>query len=127
MDEKHYLHAQSSWIAAHYLYKISNPLILQKIFQIPPWRQFKGCSISQFSNWAWILKMVCHLLLLVLLTALVTLFNYQWSGYQRAAAAISCNYFLPNERFCDFDNCIASSTSKQPPLDIYSCTLYKVC
>lgn len=115
------------WEVPKDVYLVSKSLIIQKIFQIAPW---KGPGL-QF-HWGrlkvkgWILKLGYHFCLLVLTTLLICLVNWQWAGYQRAASAISCKYFLPNQNLCAFDDCIGHLTTVHPSVSVYGCTLFQV-
>jgi len=75
---------------------------------------------------SWTTKIIFHISLLALTTTFVLLDNYQWGSYNRASAAVSCRYFLPNDRVCDFDTCMTSLTTSYPTLEPYSCSLFTV-
>lgn len=108
-------------------YHVTQSMIIQKIFLIAPWKgPGSRFSRGEWSSKAWIFKLFCHLVLLILVTALIILINWQWAGYQRAANAISCRYFLPNNEFCSFDECIGYLSTIHPSVDSYSCSLFQV-
>lgn len=108
-------------------YHVTQSLIIQKIFHIAPWKG-PGLRFSwqEWSSKAWIFKLICHVALLVLVTTLITIINWQWAGYQRAAAAISCRYFLPNTNLCSFDDCIGHLSTVHPTINMYGCSIYQV-
>lgn len=108
-------------------YHVTQSLIIQKIFHIAPWKG-PGLRFSwhEWSSKAWIFKLICHLSLLLLVSTLITIINWQWAGYQRAAAAISCRYFLPNTNLCSFDDCIGHLTTVHPTINMYGCSIYQV-
>eukprot|EP01033_Poteriospumella_lacustris_P000830 gene830-593_t len=101
-------------------YHVTQSLIIQKIFHIAPWKG-PGLRFSwqEWSSKAWIFKLICHVALLVLVTTLITIINWQWAGYQRAAAAISCRYFLPNTNLCSFDDCIGHLSTVHPTINMH--------
>lgn len=116
-------YVSETWNRVESVYRLSRSLILQKVFHRAPWKAFLGTK-AVFTSWT--TKIIFHISLLVLTTTFVLLDNYQWGGYYRASAAVSCRYFLPNDRVCDFDTCMTSLTTSYPTLEPYSCNVFTV-
>lgn len=108
------------------LYGISKSVILNKVFQVAPWKSF-AFTWKHYGEFYFPIKLICHLSLVVLLTIIVCYDNYQWGNYNRAASIISCNFFQPTlSGQCSYEQCVGYLVNNQPSLESYTCSIYKV-
>lgn len=108
------------------LYHISKSTILNKVYQIAPWKSFQF-AWKHYGEAFFPMKLICHFSLVVLLTIIICYDNYQWGNYNRAASVVSCGFFLPSYTDqCSYEQCVGYLLNRQPSLESYTCSIYKV-